>query len=41
MWTSWLKTLGKWIVQFGPGLVGAIMEAKAKKDAAKPKPPTA
>ena len=36
MWKAWLKTLGGWIVRLGPGLVGAIMEAKARKEAETP-----
>ncbi len=36
MWKSWLKTLGGWIVKFGPGLVGAILDAKARKEAETP-----
>ena len=36
MWKKWLTWLGKAIVQYGPGLVGAILEAKIKKDAGKP-----
>lgn len=31
MWKKWLKTLGGWVIRFGPGLVEAILEAKAKK----------
>ena len=36
MWKAWLKTLAGWAVRYGPGLVGAIMEAKAKAEAEKP-----
>jgi len=36
MWKAWLKKLGGWIVAFGPGLVGAIMDAKARKEAETP-----
>jgi hypothetical protein len=31
MWKSWLKTLGGWVIRFGPGLVEAILEAKRKE----------
>lgn len=31
MWKKWLKTLGGWVIRFGPGLVEAILEAKAKE----------
>ena len=30
MWASWLKVVGKAIVKYGPGLVAAILEARAK-----------
>jgi len=35
MWKKWLKTLGGWIVRFGPGLAEAIISARQKK----PDPP--
>ena len=35
MWKLWLKKLGGWIVKYGPGLVGAIMDARAKQEAEK------
>lgn len=38
MWKSWLKKLASVIVKFGPGLVGAIMDARAKKGSEKPGP---
>lgn len=38
MWKSWLKKLAGWVVRYGPGLVEAILEAKAKPA---PKPPSA
>lgn len=34
MWKSWLKTLGGLIVKYGPGLLQAILQAKAEKQAA-------
>ena len=36
MWKKWLKTLGGWVIRFGPGLVEAILEAKAKSGEKKP-----
>lgn len=36
MWKAWLKTLGKLIVRYGPGLVGAILQRKAEQEAQKP-----
>jgi len=37
MWKKWLKTLGGWVIRFGPGLVEAILDAKAKQGE-KPQP---
>ena len=36
MWKKWLKALGKAIVKYGPGLLDAILTAKAEKDATPP-----
>lgn len=30
MWTKWLAVVGKAIVKYGPGLLAAILEARAK-----------
>lgn len=36
MWKRWLKALGKAVVKYGPGLLEAILAAKAEKDATPP-----
>jgi hypothetical protein len=34
MWGKVLKSIGTWIVRLAPGIVQAVIEAKAKKDTA-------
>ena len=36
MWKKLLGWLGKFLVNYGPGLAGAVIEAKAKKEAETP-----
>lgn len=35
MWKAWLRRLAGWIIRYGPGLVEAVVEAKAKDKAPK------
>lgn len=39
MWSTVLKKIGGWIVRYGPGLVAAILEARAKQAPPPPEPP--